>query len=93
MIVVNTPSVVCPATTESDTGAAILSVSSSGSWIVRLPPVLRDQQSELESLLLKVFADRPRSDENVALARQMSLNWCVSKCKKSGLSFEETLGY
>lgn len=92
MMLVNTPRVVPPAT-ESDTGSGILSVSASGSWIVRLPPVLRDQQAELESLLLKVFADRPRSDENVALARQMSLNWCVSKCKKSGLSFEECLGY
>ena len=69
----------------------IVSVSDSGSWILSLPPDLREHQPELERLLMKVFNNLPKSLDNVALAKQMSINWCVSKCKQSGLRFEDCL--
>ncbi len=67
----------------------IISVSDSGCWILRLPPMLIEHQGELERLLSKVFNNLPKSPDNIALARQMSLNWCVSKCKQNGLRFED----
>lgn len=69
----------------------IVSVSESGSWTVRLPPILREHQDELEFLLWKVFNGRLRSPENIALAQQLSLNWCASKCRQTGVSFEALL--
>lgn len=69
----------------------ILSPSDSGGWILRLPPSLKVHQSELEQLLGKVFSGRPSSNENLALAQQMSLNWCVSKCKQSGRSLDDCM--
>ena len=60
------------------------------SWIVSLPPKLKDYQHELEALLLKVFADRRRRPENLPLAQQLSLNWCMSKCRQVGISMDES---
>jgi hypothetical protein len=74
-----------------DTPPEIVSVSDCGSWILRLPPDLKDHQHELERLLFKVFNNLPKSPDNVALAKQMSINWCVSKCKQNGLRYEDCL--
>ena len=60
----------------------ILSVSECGDWTLHLPPTLQQHQRELEVLLRKVFNNRPRSPENIALAKQMSLNWCASKSRQ-----------
>jgi hypothetical protein len=67
----------------------ILSENGSG-WVLSLPPTLREFQPELEALLGKVFSQR-QQPENLALAQQMSLNWCRSKCKQVGITFEESL--
>lgn len=66
----------------------ILSISE-GNWVLRLPPPLIQHQPELERLLTKVFSGR--NEENLALAQQMSLNWCVAKCRQSGLTLDECL--
>jgi hypothetical protein len=74
----------------------LLSVSESGGFVLSLPPNLQDYQPELEGLLGKVFSGRPTSPVNLALAKQMSINWCVSKCKQTGLSVDrclEMIGY
>lgn len=68
----------------------ILSQGHSGSWVLKLPPRLQAYQTELESLLGRVFSGRPRSRENLELAQQLTLNWCTSKCKKIGIALEET---
>jgi len=67
----------------------VLSESESGAWVLRLPPVLAAHQPELEELLGNVFSGRPSSHENLQLAKQLSLNWCISKCKKAGLTLDE----
>jgi hypothetical protein len=69
----------------------ILSESDSGHWVLRLPPMLAAHQHELEQMLGRVFSGRPNSKENFALAQQMSLNWCFSKCKQVGKPLEECL--
>jgi len=74
-----------------DASAEIVSVSDCGSWILSLPADLKQHQPELERLLFKVFNNLPKSPDNVALAKQMSINWCVSKCKQNGLRFEDCL--
>lgn len=74
----------------------LLSVSDSGSFVLKLPPNLQTYQPELEGLLGKVFSGRPTSAGNLALAKQMSINWCVSKCKQTGMSVDkclEMIGY
>ena len=57
-------------------------------YMLNLPPSLQNYQSELQKLLDQVFASRPKSKENLALAQQMALNWCLSKCRKEGISFD-----
>jgi hypothetical protein len=70
----------------------ILSQSHGGNWVVSLPPDLEVYQGELEALLGRVFSGHKASvPENFALAQQMSLNWCMSKCREVGISFEESL--
>jgi hypothetical protein len=66
----------------------ILSTTGSG-WELSLPPNLQMYQGELEELLGKVFSQRPMIPENLALAQQMSLNWCQSKCREVGITFED----
>jgi hypothetical protein len=68
----------------------ILSQGNSGAWVLKLPPRLQTYQTELESLLGKVFSGRPNSRENLELAQQMTINWCVSKCRKIGMSIEDS---
>ncbi|HEY9772858.1 MAG TPA: hypothetical protein V6C81_03505 [Planktothrix sp.] len=68
----------------------ILSTSDNGNWVLSLPSSLRAHQSELEQLLGKVFSGTT-SLENLALAQQMSLNWCASKCRQSGMSLDDCL--
>ncbi|HEY9683206.1 MAG TPA: hypothetical protein V6C86_16630 [Oculatellaceae cyanobacterium] len=60
------------------------------SWKLRLPKELSSYQAELEQLLAKVFADR-HSSENFALAQQLAVNWCFSKCRQNGISVEDCL--
>jgi hypothetical protein len=60
-------------------------------WKLRLPEELRAYQSELEELLDKVFANRGHSAENFALAQQLAVNWCFSKCRQNGISVEDCL--
>lgn len=69
----------------------LLSVSD-GHFIVKLPDTLKDHQDELERLLGKVFMGKT-SETNLALARQMSINWCLSKCKQNGISVDKCLDY
>ncbi|MBK7748364.1 MAG: hypothetical protein IPP57_07355 [Candidatus Obscuribacter sp.] len=69
----------------------LLSVSENGQYVVSLPATLKDHQQELERLLGKVFTGRPTSANNLALARQMSINWCISKCKQTGQSIDKCL--
>jgi len=67
----------------------ILTKSESGSWILSLPPLLRANQNELEMMLIRVFSDKRSSAQNLALAQQLSLNWCTSQAFKKGLSLED----
>lgn len=71
--------------------AEILTQNSSGAWLLCLPQRLREYQDELELLLGRAFSGRPRCNENLELAQQLTLNWCISKCRKLGISFEECL--
>jgi len=68
----------------------ILSQGNAGAWVLKLPPKLQVYQNELESLLGRVFSECPRSTDNLELAQQMTINWCVSKCKKIGIALEES---
>ena len=70
----------------------IVSVSESGNWELCIPTGLKDHQAELERLLGKVFGNRPRSSDNLDLAKQMTINWCVSKARQTGLPLEDCLG-
>lgn len=54
----------------------------------QLPSQLRIHEAELEQLLGKVFRGRPRGPENIDLARQMYLNWCLSKSNQLGITFD-----
>jgi hypothetical protein len=60
------------------------------SWVLNLPPRLQAYQGELELLLGKVFSGCPKSPHNLELAQQMTLNWCLSKCKKIGINIDES---
>jgi hypothetical protein len=55
--------------------------------------VLKDHQNELELLLSKVFRGKVNSPDSLALARQMSINWCVLKCKQTGQSVEQCMDF
>ena len=59
-------------------------------WKLRLPKELSTYQAELEQLLAKVFANR-HTPENFALAQQLAVNWCFSKCRQNGISVEDCL--
>lgn len=67
----------------------ILSANGAGTWVVNLPPNLQAYQAELEAMLSKVFAEKQFRQENLHLAQQMSLNWCLWKCREVGISFED----
>lgn len=54
----------------------------------QMPVQLRMHEDELELLLAKVFRGRPRGPENIDLARQMYLNWCLSKSRQLGITFD-----
>lgn len=69
----------------------ILSQNTSGIWVLALPAGLRKHQDELELLLGRAFAGRPRCPENLELAQQLTLNWCLSKCRKQGITLEDCL--
>lgn len=69
----------------------ILTQNTAGAWVLCLPTRLREFQDELEMLLARAFAGRPRCQENLELAQQLTLNWCISKCKKQGISLEDCL--
>ncbi len=64
----------------------ILSVRETGTYVLTLPGSLQGEQHELEQMLYRLFAGRIQSPYNVALAQQLSLNWCASKVKKNGLT-------
>lgn len=69
----------------------ILTQNATGNWVLCLPSRLKEFQDELEMLLGRAFTGRPRCPENLELAQQLTLNWCISKCKKQGLTLEECL--
>ncbi|MBX9878664.1 MAG: hypothetical protein K2Y22_09415 [Candidatus Obscuribacterales bacterium] len=54
----------------------------------QLPAQLRMHEAELEVLMGKVFRGRSRGPENIDLARQMYLNWCLSKSRQLGITFD-----
>ena len=68
----------------------ILTQSGGSQWTLSLPAQLKSHQHELETLLSKVFRGRC-SPENLPLAQQLSLNWCMSKCRQAGLSFDDCI--
>ncbi len=68
---------------------SVISENGTGGYQVSLPPALSIYTEELERLLVKVFAGRPLRAENLELARQMSINWCLSKCREAGIKLEE----
>ncbi len=68
----------------------ILSEVGGDTWVVSLPPRLKAYEGELQALLGKVFAGRRRRPENFPLAQQLSLNWCISKCRQEGISIEDS---
>lgn len=72
-------------------GNYILSTSVTGDWIVTLPPRLKAYQHELEALLGKVFPLKPLAIQNLPLAQQMTMNWCLYKCRQEGISLDENL--
>jgi hypothetical protein len=80
-----------PTRFQQDFCLEILSAADNGGWVLRLPASLKAHQPELEQLLGNVFSGRPSSSENLALAQQMSLNWCASKCRQNGLTLEDCL--
>jgi hypothetical protein len=66
---------------------AIVSLNDEGMWQLNLPLSLEEHQGELEQLLQKVFVqDITQStsvqSRNLALAQQMSLNWCNFKYRQ-----------
>ena len=70
-------------------------LSDDGGWLLNLPAPLEKHQGELEQLLQKVFnrdseLTRTAQLRNLALAQQMSLNWCVFKSRQIGLSLYDT---
>ena len=73
----------------TDNAMDILSVGKTGTWQLNLPEPLRGQQPELEKLLGHVFGTT-HSDENLELAQQMTINWCISKFKKMGVRNGDT---
>ena len=77
-----------PKRRSDDLFSNIITVDGSG-WVIDLPLPLRGHQAELEALLFKVFAERAKSAENLALAKQLSMNWCFSKCKQAGVNLED----
>lgn len=54
----------------------------------QLPAQLQVYEGELELLMAKVFRGRTRGPENIDLARQMYLNWCLSKSRQLGIAFD-----
>ena len=68
----------------------VVSQGNSGAWVLKLPPRLQAYQTEVESLLGRVFSERQQSDENLELAKQMTINWCASKCRKMGIALEDS---
>jgi len=56
--------------------------------IYQLPACLREHEGELQLLMAKVFRGRSRGPENIDLARQMYLNWCLSKSNQLGITFD-----
>lgn len=68
----------------------IVANGGSDAWVLNLPPRLKAYQSEIESLLGRVFSGLPKSTDNLELAQQMTMNWCISKCRKIGINFDES---
>ncbi len=64
----------------------IISIADSGAFVLTLPSFLQAEQNELEQMLSRVFANRINTQANLALAQQLSLNWFVSKAKKTGIT-------
>ncbi len=64
----------------------IVSLNDTGAYVLTLPGFLRSEQKELEQMLGRIFTDRNKCSANLALAQQLSINWCLSKAKKSGLT-------
>lgn len=67
----------------------IVSQGSPETWVRNLPPSLSAYQGELEGLLGRVFSGRPQSTHNLELAQQMTMNWCISKCRKIGIEVKD----
>lgn len=79
---------------QADQGLSeLITIADDGSFMVSLPSNLQAYKDELERLIGKVFNGRPSSRDNLALARQMSLNWCVSKCKQTGMEVDQCLTF
>lgn len=77
-----------PTYSQAREDAEIVGMSESGDWNLNLPVELSAYESELLSILGKVFVSCPQSPDDLALAEQLSLNWCIAKCKKLELEAE-----
>jgi hypothetical protein len=64
----------------------IISINEKGTFVLTLPSFLQAEQKELEQMLSRVFTNRIDTPANLALAQQLSLNWCASKAKKTGIT-------
>lgn len=68
--------------------ANILRPTAQNKWELHLPAQLQPYQGELEALLSRVFGDRPASDHDLKLAKQLALNWCTFTCRKLDITVE-----
>ncbi|MBZ0189186.1 MAG: hypothetical protein K8F91_23280 [Candidatus Obscuribacterales bacterium] len=77
-----------PTHSQARENAEIVGMSESGDWNLNLPVELSAYEGELLSILGKVFVSCPQSLDDLALAEQLSLNWCTAKCRQLDLQAE-----
>ncbi len=67
----------------------IVSVDETGTWIVcfpgTVPHILQPHKIELEEILDRVFSNCSNPASNLALARQLAINWCQQKGRELGV--------
>lgn len=64
----------------------IVSINEAGAFVLSLPNFLRSEQQELEQMVGRILSDPHTCAANLPLAQQLSINWCVAKAKKRGIT-------
>ena len=68
----------------------IVSVDDTGTWKVcfpcNVPQSMQPHKMELEQILAKVFSNCSNPSSNLALARQLAINWCQQKGRELGIA-------